>query len=107
MVYDSEWGTNFLLIGTVFLLWISGAVITVISFIIYRTARRKAAAVLACIGYALKLPVYVTGIAGLPDMIYRRDILMCLTFAAVIIAATGYMIHMIIFAIRDSKNMST
>lgn len=104
MVYGSKWGTNLLLLGTVFLLWIIGASITVISFIAHRNSGRKAAAVLACIGYALKLPVYIMGAAALPEMIYRRDILMCLTLAVILTAATGYMIHMIRFAIKNTNS---
>ena len=106
MVYSNDAWQNIFLYGILLMLLISGAVITVISFIAYRNARPKAAAVLAAAGYVCKLPAYVLCLAAFPDIIYKGNILMCLQLAVLIIAAAVYTVHMILFAVKEKNKNS-
>ena len=107
MVHGNDWGNNFLLLGFIILLFIIGMALTLISFIVHRNAHPTAAAVLATAGYVCKLPVYVMGTVSFPDIVYRGETVLCVTLAVIIIAATGYMIHMIMSAVKNNnKNNS-
>lgn len=107
MVYGPDAAIILLLFVLYGIVWIAGVIITVISFIVHRKAHPKAAAILAGIGFICKLPVYLLLILNLPNTIFYQNFLMCFMLAAVIIAAAGYTIYMIKFAIRDNKKQKS
>ena len=107
MVYGHEASVNIMLFGCFCMVLIAGMIMTIISFIVHRNAHPLAAAILAVIGYLCKLPMYTLMICALPETIFYKNFLMCLVLAAVIVAATGYTVHMILFAIRDNKKQKS
>ena len=86
-------------LGAVLLvLWLAGAVSTVLSFINNQEERPKRVALLSGIGFVLKLPVYILLLVSMLNN--ATDVPDFLILGALVLADAAYVIHTIIYAIK-------